>query len=151
MSDDIMSYQWLTVREIANIVDISKFSTQRILTIQLKMSRVCERWVPCFLMIQKCHSLLFIRLHFFSQATWRLRSVGRTIFSAENGHFATENIQYTAWACLRNGKAKQATPFHKFSHSRLCCRGSSDPSAANDTLERGFTSFGNNYDIWSTV
>ena len=46
-SDVIMSDRGLTVREIANIVGISKFSIQRILTKKLKMLQVREKWVWC--------------------------------------------------------------------------------------------------------
>ena len=41
-SDVIMSDRRLTVREIANIVGIRKFSIQRILTNELKMLQVWE-------------------------------------------------------------------------------------------------------------
>ena len=46
-SDVIMSDRRSTVREIANIVGISKFSIQRILTNELKMLQVYEKWVWC--------------------------------------------------------------------------------------------------------
>ena len=46
-SDVIMSDRRPTVREIANIVGISKFSIQRILTNELKMLQVYVKWVWC--------------------------------------------------------------------------------------------------------
>ena len=46
VSDVIRSERRLTVREIADIMGIRKSSVQRILTLELKMSRVCARWVP---------------------------------------------------------------------------------------------------------
>ena len=45
VSDVIRGDRRLTVREIADIMGISKSSVQRILTHELKMSRVCARWV----------------------------------------------------------------------------------------------------------
>jgi oligoribonuclease (3'-5' exoribonuclease) len=35
-----------TVREISEIVDISKTTVHRIMSDELNMSRVCARWVP---------------------------------------------------------------------------------------------------------
>ena len=46
VSDVIRGDRRLTVRETADIMGISKSSVKRILTLELKMSQVCVRWVP---------------------------------------------------------------------------------------------------------
>ena len=68
VSDVIRGDRRLTVREISNIVGISKSSIQRLLTIELKMPRVCARWVPRLLKDEEMsrrvmESTSFLRRH----------------------------------------------------------------------------------------
>ena len=68
VSDVIRGNRRLTVREIADIMGISKSSVQRILTLELKMSWICARWVPRHLTDDKMtrhvsDSRAFLRRH----------------------------------------------------------------------------------------
>ena len=65
VSDVIRGDRRLTVREIVDIMGISKSSVQRILTLELKMSLVCARWVPRRLTDDEIHVMYWIPKHFY--------------------------------------------------------------------------------------